>query len=233
MKKIILLLITVTIIVSGCSMFGTMFSESSKNFDEKVVKIDEYLKRQNCELKEYSDYYQTEKNYYDMGNEQLIIVCSDKTGETSLWDEIAAANDSQHMLVIKNGVIMGGNIMSNQMNKGKMYLTIEVAISKDKNEENHYNLRGKEVRDLTLKYDGKSVVLKDKTDYNTYLYGNQQFIYSDIKIMKEISTAKEIIIEGRSAAGRKYTRTLSGNDLVFFKKMLNIVQEVHSILNNK
>ncbi len=232
MKKLILLLMTITTIISGCSMFGTLFSESSKNFDEKVVKIDEYLKHQNCELKEYSDYYQTEKNYYDMGNEQLIIVCSDKTGDTSLWDEIIAANDSKHMLVIRNSIIMGGNIMSNQMNKGKMYLTIEVAISKDEKEENHYNLRGKEIRELTLKYDGKSVVLKDKTDYGSYLYGNQQFIYSDIKIMKEIAAAKKIIIEGRSAAGRKYSKTLTSDDLVFFKKMLNIVQEVHSILNH-
>lgn len=232
MKKIILLLTVVVLATSGCSIFGTMFSESRKNFDEKVAKIDEYLKRQNCILKEYSNYYNTEKNYYDMDNEQLIIVCSDKTGDTSLWDEIIAANNSQHMLTIKNGVIMGGNIMSNKINKGKMYLTLEAAISKEENNENHYNLRGKEIRDLTLKYDGKSVVLKDKTDYDTYLYGNQQFIYSDIKIMKEIAAAHEIIIEGRSAAGRKYTRTLSSDDLVFFKKMLNIVQEVHSILNN-
>lgn len=63
-------------------------------------------------------------------------------------------------------------------------------------------------------------------------YGNQQFIYSDIKILKQLVNAKEIIIEGRSSAGRKYSKTLKGEDLKLFKKTLQVVEEVHSILNN-
>lgn len=229
MKKVILLVLCAGIMVTtaGCGMFGTFFSKSRVNFDEKVDKIDEYLKANNCYLKEYANYFDSEKNYHDMDNEQFIIVCSD-----GIDKEFSSILDSRHMLTIRNGIIMGGNIMSNQINRGKMYLTLEVAISKDKDEKIHVNNRGNAIRELTLKYDGKSVVLKDKRDYDSYLYANQQFIYSDIKIMKEIANAKNIVIEGRSAAARKYSRTLTGDDLVFFKKMLNIVQEVHSILNN-
>ncbi len=225
MKKLILLLIAVTTMISGCSMFGTMFSESRNNFDEKIDRIDAYLKTQDCKLTEHSSYFNSEKNYYDMGNEQFII--------EYIGGDTRRTMESRNHMIIKNGIVMGGNIMSNQMNKGKMYLTIEVAISKDKEEDYHIDSKGKEIRELTLTYDGKPIVLKDKTDYGSYLYGNQQFIYSDIKIMKEIAQAKEIKIEGRSAAGRKVTRTLTNDDLVLFKKMLNVVQEVNSILNNK
>lgn len=224
MKKLILLLIAVTTMISGCGMFGTLFSKSRENFDEKIDKIEAYLKTQDCKLTEYSDYLNTESNYYDTDNEQLII--------EYIGGDTRRVFESRKALVIKNNIIMGGNIMSNQINKGKMYLTIEVALSKDKDEDYHSDGLGQAIRELTLKYDGKSIVLKDKTDYGSYLYGNQQFIYSDIKLMKEIATAKEIVIEGRSAAGRKYSKTLTNDDLAFFKKMLNIVQEVHSILNS-
>ena len=224
MRKGILLLVILLFITSGCSVFGTMFSKSRTNFDEKIERIDAYLKKQGYKLKEYSSRSNSEKDYYDMGNEQFIIEYNNDERYTSL--------ESIHTLVIKNNIIMGANIMANQINKGKMYLTIEVALSKDDEKNTHITSIGAKIRDFTLTYDGNPIVLKDKTDYDSYLYGNQQFIYSDIKILKQLVNAKEIIIEGRSSAGRKYSKTLKGKDLKLFKKTLQVVEEVHSILNN-
>lgn len=225
MRKGILFLVILLFMTSGCSIFGTMFSQSRTNFDEKIERIDAYLKTQGYKLKEYSGMKNSEKDYYDMGNEQFII-------EYINNDERYTALESIHTLAIKNNIIMGANIMANQINKGKMYLTIEVALSKEDDKNTHINSMGAKIRDFTLTYDGKPIVLKDKTDYDSYLYGNQQFIYSDIKIFRQLVNAEEIIIEGRSSAGRKYSKTLKGEDLKLFKKTLQVVEEVHSILNN-
>ena len=69
MKKILFVMCSIVLFISGCAtfetMFGTMFSESRNNFDEKINKIDAYLKTQNCQLEEY-----TERK----GKEQFIII---------------------------------------------------------------------------------------------------------------------------------------------------------------
>ena len=78
----------------------------------------------------------------------------------------------------------------------------------------------------------KKITLATKKAYDTYLFGSTQFMYSDIKLMKEVANAKEITIEGRNAIGRKFTKTLTNDDIAVFKKMVNVIQEVHSILNN-
>ncbi len=231
MKKILLVILAVSLMTSSCAMFGTLFSENSKNFDEKVNKVRDYLKTQNCTLQEYAGSEASDRNYYDYGNEQLIIVCTDDKDKYA--DKPAAALGSMHALTLRNYVIMGGNIMSNKLHKGALYLSLEVALSKEDNAKFHRFDRGQTIREFTLEYDGKSIPLKDKSDYDTYLYGNQQLIYSDIKILKDIANAKEIVIEGRSAAGIKYSKKLTGNDLTFFKRMLNIVENVNKILTSK
>lgn len=226
MKKGILLIIALLLMTSGCAVFGTMFSKSRTNFDEKIDRIDAYLKTQGYKLTEYAGLSDSDKNYFDVGNEQFIIeyVNPDESYILPL--------ESIRTLAIQNNIIMGANIMGNKINKGKMYLTLEVALSKDDEKSTHIDNVGVKIREFTLTYDGKPIVLSSKKDYGSYLYGNQQFIYSDIKIFKQLANAKEIVIEGRSSAGRKYSKTLKGEDLKLFKKTLQVVEEVHSILNN-
>ena len=169
MKKILFVMCSIVLFISGCAtfetMFGTMFSESRNNFDEKINKIDAYLKTQNCQLEEY-----TERK----GKEQFI------------------------------------------------------------NTNTHLDYEGKDIKELSLTYDGKKLDLLSKTSYDTYLYGDVLFKYSDtsIKILQEIANAKEITIEGRNVIGRKYTQKLTNKDIAMFKKMLTVVQNVHAILKN-
>ena len=109
----------------------------------------------------------------------------------------------------------------------------------DKSEETRQRIKelaaqAKDIKELSLTYDGKKLDLLSKTSYDTYLYGDVLFKYSDtsIKILQEIANAKEITIEGRNVIGRKYTQKLTNKDIAMFKKMLTVVQNVHAILKN-
>ena len=51
-------------------------------------------------------------------------------------------------------------------------------------------------------------------------------------IIKEIANAKEIKLKSRSTAAIKATRTLHNNDLKSFKRMIGIIEKVHSIINS-
>lgn len=213
MKKIILLLTAVAFITSGCSLFGTMFSESRKNFDEKIERIDAYLQSQDCQLTEYTE---------TQGQEQYII--SPKYKYKGL--------ESKNKFAVENQVYLSASIMANNINKGKIYLVFQTALITDEDTSVHLNLNGKKINELTFTYDGKKITLATKKAYDTYLFGSTQLIYSDIKLMKEVANAKEITIEGRNAIGRKFTKKLTNDDIAVFKKMVNVIQEVHSILNN-
>ena len=193
MKKILFVMCSIVLFISGCAtfetMFGTMFSESRNNFDEKINKIDAYLKTQNCQLEEY-----TERK----GKEQFIIIPKAKY-------QILGNNNK---FAIDNQVFLYGTIKADNI--------------------------GKDIKELSLTYDGKKLDLLSKTSYDTYLYGDVLFKYSDtsIKILQEIANAKEITIEGRNVIGRKYTQKLTNKDITMFKKMLTVVQNVHAILKN-
>lgn len=213
MKKLILLITAVTVVISGCSMFGTLFSESRKNFYEKIDKIDAYLKTQNCQLEEYTG---------TKGKEQFIIIpkYEYKSFRSKNW------------FAVENNVFLSANIMANNVNKGKMYLVFQVALITDKDTNHHLDFNETTINELTFTYDGKQIVLTTKKAYDSYLYGTTQLIYSDIKLMQEVANAKEITIEGRNAIGRKFTQKLTNDDIALFKKMVSVIQEVHSILNN-
>lgn len=213
MKKIILLLTAVLFTASGCSLFGTMFSESRKNFDDKIERVDAYLQSQGCQLTEYTA---------TQGQEQYIISPKYK------YQGIESINK----FAIENQVYLSASIMANNINKGKIYLLFQTALITDNTTNTHIDLQEKTINELTFTYDGKKITLATKKAYDTYLFGSTQFMYSDIKLMKEVANAKEITIEGRNAIGRKFTKTLTNDDIAVFKKMVNVIQEVHSILNN-
>lgn len=213
MKKILFVIFGIAMLTSGCALFGTMFSESRKNFDEKLERIDAYLKTQDCQLTEY-----TEKQ----GQEQFIIL--PKHNYQGL--------ESNNKFAVENTVFLSSSIMANKVNKGKMYLLFQVALITDKESKVHLDLKETKINELTFTYDGKQIVLATKKAYDTYLFGATQLIYSDIKLMQEVANAKEITIEGRNAIGRKFTKKLTNDDIAMFKKMVNVIQEVHSILNN-
>ena len=219
MKKKLFVVCCTVMLISGCAtfetMFGTMFSESRNNFDEKINKIDDYLKTQNCQLEEY-----TERK----GKEQFIIIPKAKY-------QILGNNNK---FAIDNQVFLYGIIKADNIFKGQMNLMLQIALIIDKDTNTHLDYDGKDIKELSLTYDGKKLDLLSKTSNDTYLYGDALFKYSDtsIKILQEIANAKEITIEGRNVIGRKYTQKLTNKDIAMFKKMLTVVQNVHSILNN-
>lgn len=223
MKKILLFILAISMLCSSCSFMDiTLFSKSSKNFDEKVERVAAYLKTQNCKLIEHSDYYNTEKNLYDLGNEQLIIDCNRQKERF----------ETPHYASIDNGVHLGANIMTNQLNKGSIYITVEAAIPKRDENGIHILDMCKNIREFTMTYDDKPFIFTTKENCNTFLYANQTVIYSDMDIIKEIANAKEIKLESRSTAAIKATRTLHNNDLKSFKRMIGIIEKVHSIINS-
>ena len=127
-----------------------------------------------------------------------------------------------------------GTIKADNIFKGQMNLVLQIALIIDKDTNTHLDYEGKDIKELSLTYDGKKLDLLSKTSYDTYLYGDVLFKYSDtsIKILQEIANAKEITIEGRNVIGRKYTQKLTNKDIAMFKKMLTVVQNVHAILKN-
>ena len=208
MKKIILLLTAVLFTASGCSLFGTMFSESRKNFDDKIERVDAYLQSQGCQLTEYTA---------TQGQEQYIISPKYK------YQGIESINK----FAIENQVYLSASIMANNINKGKIYLLFQTALITDNTTNTHIDLREKTINELTFTYDGKKITLATKKAYDTYLFGSTQFMYSDIKLMKEKLCHN---VKVKKSSKGTFNCTLAALLLGFVVIVLNILHPANPII---
>lgn len=210
-KKILLITLT-AIIVNGCALSAINVSNSRNNFDEKIDKIEAYLKTQNCRL-------------IDMDKQFIIYPDYEHEYERSM-------EYLTKPVVNRFGVLLQANIMRTILTKGTVYLGIEVALPTGTDDvySNPYEINK---QPLKLIYDGNTIYMTKMQDFGRFLYGNISFIYSDMYIMKDIANAKEVKLEGRNNNGRKFTKTFTHDELNGFRHMIEVVENVYNILQGE